>query len=182
MGRLAAVKGARFAIEAMRACQSEQLIIVGDGPERAALERTAHGLPNVSFVGMVSPDAVQRYLARARVLVVPSLDEGQPNAIMEAMALGVPVIASRVGAVPDLVKDGETGFLVEPRDSEAIARRIRMVATDPSLRARLSANCLTIMEKYRWPAVIETLQHELRQAASCTPGRPGIMRRSTPPW
>jgi glycosyltransferase involved in cell wall biosynthesis len=165
VGRLEAVKGARYAIDAMRECPNQRLVVVGDGPERASLETMARDLPNVSFVGMVPPAQVADYLARATMLVVPSLQEGQPNAMLEAMARGVPVIASRVGSVPEVVKDGETGFLVAPRDSAAIARHVRHLSADEELRGRMSVQCLRTMDRHRWPAVIDALERELRHAA-----------------
>jgi glycosyltransferase involved in cell wall biosynthesis len=161
VGRLTKAKGVHFLIEAMRQCPDESLIVVGDGPERRALERAARHLTNVSFAGMVGHVRVDEYLARARVLVLPSLQEGQPNVVMEAMARGVPVIASRVGGVPDLVRHGDTGFLIEPGDIGAITHYIKTIAADTSLRARLAANCRREMQHYYWFTVIPRIEREL---------------------
>jgi glycosyltransferase involved in cell wall biosynthesis len=163
VGRLTPEKGVKYLIEAMRSCPTEVLLIVGDGPDRSALERAAHALPNVSFAGMVGHANVGEYLNRAKVLVVPSLHEAQPNVIMEAMGRGVPVIASRVGGVPDLVRSGETGFLTKPGDASEIARYINLIAADADLRARMAQNCLAEMRHYAWPVVVDLWQRELMQ-------------------
>jgi glycosyltransferase involved in cell wall biosynthesis len=97
----------------------------------------------------------------ARLLVQPSLQEGQPNTVMEAMACGVPVVASRVGGVPDLVRDGETGFLIEPGDVATLAARIRQVTSDAGLWTKLSNASRCEIQRYEWPAVIAQLEHEL---------------------
>jgi glycogen(starch) synthase len=161
VGRLETVKGADYAIDAMRHCPAERLIVVGDGPERQALEDRARGLSNVTFAGMLPPAEVRRQLARAKMLVVPSRQEGQPNVILEAMAAGVPVIASAVGAIPEMVRDGETGFLTQPGDIRMLAEYIRAVGQNAELRSRLSMQSVALMEHYRWPRVIEQVEQVL---------------------
>ncbi len=92
-----------------------RLVVVGDGEERARLAATAP--PTVEFHDAVPGDRVGGYLARARALVLPSIwYEGAPRTITEAYAAGVPVIASRCGALPGVVPDGVTGVLAEPGD------------------------------------------------------------------
>jgi glycosyltransferase involved in cell wall biosynthesis len=170
VGRLVAVKGAHFLIDAMRVCPDECLIVVGDGPDRQMLEHAARELANVAFVGMVPPSEVRAYLSRAKMLVVPSLQEGQPNAIMQAMASAVPVIASRVGGVPELVQHGETGFLVEPGDIVSLGAHIRRIGGDPALRLRLGQNAKRAMEPYQWPRVIADVERALAEVVA-TSGR-----------
>jgi glycosyltransferase involved in cell wall biosynthesis len=85
---------------------------------------------------------------------------------MEAMARGVPVVATRVGGVPDLVAHGQTGWLAEPGDTAAIAEGIREISTDAALRARLAENGVRAMGRYDWPGVIETLECVLRDVTS----------------
>jgi glycogen synthase len=151
VGRLERVKGVHLLIEAMRQRPDQTLLIVGDGTERPALERAAAGLPHITFAGMVAPRDVSGYMTRAKVLVVPSLQEGQPNVALEAM--------------PDVIRDGDTGLLVEPGDVTALGQAIHRVTTDPELRARLSGNCLTGMTPFQWPKVISTLEAILQRAA-----------------
>ena len=163
VARLTAVKGADYLIDAMRQCPYQQLVVIGDGPRRAGLERRAHGLTNVTFAGGLPSSQVHAYLSRARVLVLPSLQEGQPNVILEAMAHGTPVIASRVGGIPDLVEDGETGWLIEPRDTAALARHIRSMWSDADTWERMSRRSREVVARYHWPHVMTALEQELSQ-------------------
>jgi glycosyltransferase involved in cell wall biosynthesis len=112
-----------------------QLVVLGEGPYRDGLD--APGLlASVSLRGAVPPSVVREEMLRARALVLPSLSEGLPRVIMEAMACSLPVVASAVGGIPELVEDGATGFMVPPGDSDALARRLRQVLEDePGARA-----------------------------------------------
>lgn len=127
--RLAAIKGhatlfGALAHEAL-AARDLDVVLLGDGPLRAGLERDAAQLgtgARVHFVGFV--DAIERVLPAADVVVLPSINEGQPLALLEAMAAGVAVVATAVGGVPDLITDGLDGALVRPKDATALARRL----------------------------------------------------------
>ena len=81
------------------------------------------------------------------MVVMPSHSEGSPNVLLEAMAAGVPVVATRVGGVPEIATDGETAVLVEPRNPEAMAAAIQRMLEDESLRARLSRNARELVEE-----------------------------------
>ena len=119
---------------------SVRVRIVGDGPERAALEAEVARLGlerTVELLGMRGD--VGELLAAADVFVLASDSEGLPMSVLEAMAAGLPVVASAVGGVPELVREGETGMLVPPRDSAALAGAIRRLVEDPALRDRLGA-------------------------------------------
>ena len=122
LGRLAPEKGLDVLIEALRSAPGVQVRIVGDGPERARLERAVSegGLSGrVTFTGFQSD--VAPHLAAAHALVMPSRREGLPMALIEAVASGRPVVASRVGGIPELVADGTNGRLVAPDDATALA-------------------------------------------------------------
>jgi glycosyltransferase involved in cell wall biosynthesis len=165
-GRLTRNKGVDVLIEAMRTLPEEKLTIVGDGAERPSFEQAARGLTNVTFAGRVDQSRVAGYLSAARMLVLPSRQEGQPNILMEAMALGVPVIATRVGGVPDLVTHGETGWLLQPGDAGALAGAIRGLSADAGLRKRLGDNSVREMQRYDWPQLVETFERTLQEVAS----------------
>jgi len=166
IGRLTKQKGVRTLIEAMRDCPQERLAIVGDGPERQSLEEAAHGCPNISFAGIVEHDKVTHFIASAKMLVLPSHNEGQPNVIMEAMALGVPVIATRVGAIPDMISHGHSGWLIEPGDAKGLAAAINLLGRDEKFREQLAANAIVGVRQYTWPVVVEILESRLFELAN----------------
>ncbi|WP_407443776.1 glycosyltransferase family 4 protein [Rhodococcus sp. (in: high G+C Gram-positive bacteria)] len=116
------------------------LTIAGDGAVAAARRRVADlGLgDSVSVAGWVDPDEVPGLLRGSHVLVLPSRNEGQPMAVLEAMAHGVCIVAGAVGGIPDLV-DETSGILVPPDDVAALADALRLVVCDHDLRARLGA-------------------------------------------
>jgi glycosyltransferase involved in cell wall biosynthesis len=112
LGRLTPEKGVHELLRAWTGV-SARLLVVGEGPQADQLQSDAP--QGVDFRGIATPSEVVDLLGRARALLVPSTwYEGQPRVILEAYAAGVPVIASRLGGVPELVEDGTTGFLVEP--------------------------------------------------------------------
>jgi glycosyltransferase involved in cell wall biosynthesis len=157
VGRLVKLKGVDLLLDAMRSVKGARLVIVGDGPERGALERAAAGL-DVTFEGMLPHDEVKRRFGGATVLVQPSLTEGLPNSVMEALAHGVPVIGTAVGGIPDVVKDGETGFLLKDRDPQALGSRLDTLLRDESLWRRMSMACLDTAKTYSPELVIPRLE------------------------
>ena len=103
------------------------LCMVGDGPDREAVERRARELGIVrSSLFLGYQDEVAPYYAAFDALMLPSANEGTPVSAIEALAGGRPVVATRVGGVPDVVRDGVDGFLVEPGDVDAMAERLAM--------------------------------------------------------
>lgn len=115
LGRLSQEKG--LAPLVLEWPSSAALVVAGDGPEKPAIERAARGR-SVEFVGAVEPDRARTLIANARALVLPSLCyEGAPRVIVEAFAAGVPVLASRIGGIPEQVDDGLSGLLVDPGDA-----------------------------------------------------------------
>ncbi|MEO0770770.1 MAG: glycosyltransferase, partial [Cyanobacteria bacterium J06649_4] len=127
VGRLAAVKGLPMLLESVQRIKQTipniKLTVVGDGPDRQMLEaQTADwGLSEqVEFVGYQSQAAVREYLQQTDVFVLPSFAEGVPVVLMEAMMSGVPVVATQIAGVSELVTDGESGFLVPPSNVEIL--------------------------------------------------------------
>lgn len=141
IGRLAAVKGVPVLLDALAALTDIpglRLTLVGDGPDRAALEAQARarGINHlVTFAGYKSSTEVAAILKSADALVLPSFAEGLPVVLMEAMATGLPVIATTIAGIPELVRDGENGRLVPPGNVAALAAAIRDLLSDPA-RAR----------------------------------------------
>jgi glycosyltransferase involved in cell wall biosynthesis len=141
VGRLSPEKGFDHLITAfgrLAASGSEaRLVILGEGPERSALERAIADKDlgdRVLLPGFVKSG---RYLPLFDVFVQPSLTEGLPLSVLEAMRAGVPVVASRVGGVPQVLSHGEGGLLVEPGDVQGLERAVAQVLSDQSLAQRL---------------------------------------------
>ncbi len=142
VGRLAEPKDALTLVRALAAVPGRPFtaLLVGDGPDRpsVAVEVRRLGLQDaVALAG--TRDDVPELLARSDVFALSSRSEGAPISILEAMAAGLPVVSSRVGGVPELVVDGETGLLVPPGDPEAMAVALGRLVADADLRHRLGA-------------------------------------------
>jgi glycosyltransferase involved in cell wall biosynthesis len=140
VANLKSYKGHRFLLDAVARLHDRNLpctlVLVGEGPERRALEEQAAQLKiDVRLLGTRTD--VEALLARADVAVLPSLHEGMSNAVMEAMATGLPVVATEVGGTGELLRGH--GVLVPPSDSEALADGLERVLADPALAARLGA-------------------------------------------
>ncbi len=139
-------KGLEYLIDAVPAILTEhsdvELLLAGETPEgneKYATQLTErieeHGIENqVEFLGWV--DDMPRYLSTLDVFVLPSLNEGIPGAVREALAMEVPVVATDVGGTSDAVLDGETGFLVEPEDTKQISERVSQLLDDSSKRKK----------------------------------------------
>ena len=142
VGRMTGVKDTASTLEILRAARDRGvdavLCLVGDGPDRGRLEQVAHDLGiarHCFFVGY--QEDVAGYYRLFDAFLLPSVNEGTPVSAIESLASGTPVVANRVGGVPDVVRDGVDGFLVEAGDVEGAAERLARLAGDPMLRARL---------------------------------------------
>jgi glycosyltransferase involved in cell wall biosynthesis len=146
-----------------------KLVIVGEGPERASLEAAAAALmidKRVVFTGQMSE--VQPFYAAADVFVLPSHSEGSPNVLLEAMDAEVPVVATAVGGVPEIVEDETSALLVPPGDSPAMANAIGRLVNNPELRTRLSRNAAELVSKNHSPqqyvkSLIQTYSNVIEQ-------------------
>lgn len=144
VGRLAHEKGFDLAIAAFPAVLARvpeaRLVVAGGGGERANLEARSRTLglgDAVQFIGWVHPREVPALMGRARAVVVPSRYEAFGLVALEAAWMGRPVVATRVGGLPEVVVDGETGILVEPGDPEALGRAVGSLLAEPAEAARL---------------------------------------------
>ena len=147
VGRLSPEKGQTGLLRAfVRVCAKHPdavLRMVGDGPDRDALQQLASELGidgAVTFVGRLPEQETLAEIARADMLVLPSFMEGLPIVLMEAMALGVPVISSRVAGIPELVSEGKTGLLFAPSDWDELAQCIERLLSDEALGETLARN------------------------------------------
>ena len=112
----------------------------------------------VQFVGKVPHDEVQTFMKQADIFVLPSLSEGFPNVILEAMACGLPIVASRVGGIPDIITNNHSGYMVEVKDTNDIANKIILLLQDDTLRKKITDNNRQIVKKYSWENVIVELE------------------------
>jgi glycosyltransferase involved in cell wall biosynthesis len=140
VGALEKVKGVEYLIDAFYKISKEfpefKLVIVGDGSEKKNYELriTNYELTNrVEFKGRLSLEETKNIMRNCYCLVLPSLSEGLGRVLMEAMALGKPVIGSNVGGIPDLIKNGENGFLFEPKNSNQLTEKLRILLRDKNL-------------------------------------------------
>jgi glycosyltransferase involved in cell wall biosynthesis len=150
VGHLVPVKALDVLLKAWALLQSDpagpgtaRLVLIGEGAERAALERLARELgiaDRAAFLGPLPQPAVADWIVAADLLCLPSHAEGSPNVIVEALASGTPVVASRVGGIPDLVDDGTNGLLVAPGDPAALAAALASALRREWVPARISSS------------------------------------------
>lgn len=134
VGRLSAEKGIATLAQALRGVPGAALRVAGEGAEAACLD----GVPGVLRLGALAADAVRSEMERALALVVPSIwYENFPRTLVEAFAAGLPVIASRIGALAAIVGDGRTGLLFEPGDAQDLARKITWAQAHPAEMAAM---------------------------------------------
>jgi len=165
VGRLYPVKGVQYLLQAMKIIHEEmpdvKLILVGDGEEREHLESLTDSLEireRVEFAGRVLHKKVQDYMNQADVLVLPSLSEGFPLTILEAMACGLPIVATRVRGVPDIVENDTNGYLVDTKDPEQIAWALLKILENEQLRKNISKNNREKVKTYSWDKVVVQLE------------------------
>lgn len=156
LGRLVEVKGVRYLIEAVKGIPDcPEVIIAGAGPEGKTLKEMAAGM-NIRFVGRVLN--IEDVFMESGIFVLPSLSEGLPQAMLEAMSYGIPVIATTVGGVPDVVEHGRTGFLIEPGNPGEIRKYLEMLLSDEGMRKTMSENCLSEIKNYAWPVLLKRME------------------------
>lgn len=175
VGRLSREKGVEVLLDAWREAGGAALTVVGDGPDREALDARASGVAGVAFTGGLAHDEALESIKRAAFLVLPSLCyENFPMAIAEAFACGRPVVASRLGAMAELVEDGRTGLLFEPGNARDLAEKIRFILDHPAERERMVREARAEFErKYtaeaNYPQLMaiyeKAVEHHRRQAA-----------------
>lgn len=180
VGSLKPIKGIDVLLDAFAPLAPRaRLAVVGDGPDRAALEARARALridAKVSFLGL--RDDVHQLYRAADALVLASRTEALPTVILEAMASGLPVVATNVGGVPEMVEPERSGVLVEPENSPALSDALQRVAASEDFRRRLGERGRTIVqEQFRIETMCEQrmnyfeelLERPVRQTAAASP-------------
>ena len=149
IGRLSQEKGLSTLLKAMQKLPKIRLKLIGEGPLREKLQKEAKdlGLSNVDFLGYKAPDELKVEVAKAMFVVLPSQwYENNPRSIIEGFALGKPAVASRIGGIPELVKDNVTGFTFEPGNAEDLALKIKTLAEDREGIKEMGKNCREFVE------------------------------------
>lgn len=168
LGRLVPIKGIDVAIDAVASMSGVELWIAGEGPRRRELEAQAARLGvSARFFGQVTGATKATLLAAADAFVAPSLaepsgrTEGMPTALLEAAAAGLPIAASTVGGIPEVLTHDRTALLVEPADPVALREALSALRLDRALRRRLGRAARTIGRRYLWAELAPRIEELL---------------------
>jgi glycosyltransferase involved in cell wall biosynthesis len=172
VGRMTAVKRTDDVLLAFEELLSHDvdawLVLVGDGPDRRQLEQRAHELGIVRrclFLGY--QDDVAPYYAAIDALLLPSVNEGTPVSVIESLAAERPAVATRVGGVPDVVRDGVDGYLVDVGDAETLGARLAELAQDPAKRDEMGREGRKrVLERYAVSRLVDDIDHLYRELLS----------------
>jgi len=176
VGRMTAVKRTDLVVQVLRSLVDHgvdaQLLLVGDGPDREHLERYAHDLGVIRrclFLGY--QEDVARYYDAIDALLLPSVNEGTPVSVIEALAAERPAVATRVGGTPDVIRDGVDGFLVDSADPDELAERLAELARDPSRRAAMgAAGRARVLERYAVDRLVDDVDALYRELLAIRAG------------
>jgi glycosyltransferase involved in cell wall biosynthesis len=168
VGRMTAVKRTDDVLRAFKGLLDRgvdaYLCLVGDGPDRGHLERYAHELGIVRrclFLGY--QNEVGRFYQAIDVLLLPSTNEGTPVSVIEALAAERPAVATRVGGIPDVIRTGIDGFLVDVGDADALAEQLAVLARDPAGRAKMgAAGRANVLERYAVERLVDDVDRLYR--------------------
>jgi glycosyltransferase involved in cell wall biosynthesis len=174
VGRLVPWKQVDHLIAAIARCDGAGLVIVGDGPERGSLQRLAETLEvagRVYFSGQRSKTETRALMAACDLFVLNSTYEGFPHVVLEAMSLGLPVVATAVGGTPEVVQDEENGLLIAPTANGALSAPLLRLVSSPVERRRLADGAKRTAERFRLAAMVEETEAVLRNCAYLHGGR-----------
>lgn len=172
IGRFSEEKGIQNFLDAIPGILADQenlqVLIAGDGPLKECIEQKIRGIPRNDCIHLqpwISHQDLPQYLNHIRLLVVPSYTEGLPNIVLEAMACGTPVLATPVGAIPDIFLDGKTGFLMEDNTPACIIKNVLSALSSPD-RDQIAQNGMIFVQKnysfeatlHRWKDLVDQIR------------------------
>ncbi|RLF10023.1 MAG: hypothetical protein DRJ69_03675 [Thermoprotei archaeon] len=156
VGRLSREKGVDLLVEAFRELPHVHLLLIGGGPEEARIKALTKGLSNVHLLGPLPRRRALAYVKGSDLLVQPSRREGLSTAVLEAMAMGVPVVATPVGGNAELIQEGVTGLFAPVDDPLGLAFTIAKALESPARLRDMAAKArLKVMTQYSWDRVVE---------------------------
>jgi len=169
--RVTARKGIIYLIEAVHMLSQKYpnvfLRVIGEGDEKNNLEKMSRKLEigkKAEFLGRINNEEIPPYYQEASVFVLPSLNEGMSNAMLEALASGLPIIATDTGGTEEIVKDGENGFVIKMKDSQDIADKIEILIKDENLRRKMGENSRKRAESMSWENVAKKYYNLYKKA------------------
>jgi glycosyltransferase involved in cell wall biosynthesis len=164
VGRLAENKGIKLLLEASKITKAKT-IIVGDGPERTSIEAAIKNNSLKNYIALHGwardPEEIAALLNKSKILVMPSYNEGGPRVVLEAMACGLPVIVTKVGLMPDIIKDGESGLFVD-WNVQNIARKITDLLENGSMRDKFRDAGLELAKQFERREAIKNYADKLK--------------------
>ena len=155
LGRLSKEKGILNLIEAIGDIPNAKLLIAGDGPERERIEAyiSEHKLDGrITLLGYQNQDSIHKYITNSRFVVIPSIcNENCPYSVLEAMEIGKPIVASRIGGIPELIADGENGYLYKADDINELKEKLMLMLDDDDKVKRFAQKSRELYESYYSP-------------------------------
>lgn len=155
LGRLSKEKGILNLIEAIGYIPDAKLLIAGDGPERERIEAyiSEHKLDGrITLLGYQNQDSIHKYITNSRFIVIPSIcNENCPYSVLEAMEIGKPIVASRIGGIPELIADGENGYLYKADDINELKEKLTLLLDDDDKVNRFAQKSRELYESYYSP-------------------------------
>lgn len=180
VGRIRRMKGIDILIKAFRLVlevfPNARLLVIGDGPSRAELEELSLQMSleeHINFLGMVPHHRIPKYLSLSDVFILPSIEtskegEGRPTALIEAMAAGMPIVASNIYGIPEIIRNGENGLLTNQGAFIQLAENIIRLLSDPILAASLGKNAADTAIEFDWKTIAEkvSMVYQMDQSIS----------------
>lgn len=160
VSRVTPRKGIRFLVQAFKTLSGRydqiRMVIAGDGNEKKSLEQLVRGLgleDKVVFLGVVPHEKVVEYYQKANIFVLPSLNEGMSNTMLEALGCGLPIVATDTGGTKELISDRVNGLIVKTKDSSDLAEKIEQIILNPEFEKTMAIESRKLAEKMSWQVV-----------------------------
>ncbi len=169
IGRFVKMKGVEYLVKAFKIVKEEVpdagLFLGGYGPEEKILKGMTKTIGDVTFLGQLERKETAEYLKACTVFALPSTSEGFPLTIVEAMSSGCPIVSTNVRGLPEIIKEGRNGLLVEPRDERGLAEKIIYLLKNPKIRKEMSGNNIRDARKYSCENMVSSILERIEAIA-----------------